>query len=91
MVQPQAHTDPKAESKLLNLSGWYKLISTKEWQRELKRGIDEAQVGRIRLSTHTGRPLGTDSFMSKLEKMLGRRVRALPIGRPYKNVHNVEK
>ena len=86
-----AHTDPKAESQLLNLSSWRKLISEKEWQNELKRSIDKAQVDRIRLNTHTGRPLGTDSFMSKLEKMLGRRVRALPIGRPYKNVNNNEK
>jgi putative transposase len=86
-----AHTDTEAESQLLNLPSWRKLISEKEWQSELKRGIDKSQVDRIRLSTHTGRPLGTDSFMSKLEKMLGRRVRPLPIGRPYKNVHNMVK
>jgi hypothetical protein len=29
--------------------------------------------------------LGNDSFISKLERFLGRRVRALPIGRPTKN------
>jgi putative transposase len=86
-----AHIDPIAESQLLNLSSWRKMISEKEWQSELKRGIDGAQVDRIRLSTHTGRPLGTDGFLSKLEKMLGRRVRPLPIGRPYRKVGNMEK
>jgi len=86
-----AHIDPKAESQLLNLSSWRKMISEKEWQSELKSGIDKAQLDKVRLSTHTGRPLGTDSFMSKLEKMLGRRVRPLPVGRPYKNVNNNEK
>ena len=67
------------------------MISEKEWQSELKRGIDKAQVDRIRLSTHTGRPLGTDGFLSKLEKMLGRRVRPLPVGRPYRKADNTEK
>jgi hypothetical protein len=36
----------------------------------------------IRLSTHRGRPLGGDRFLSKLEDALGRRLRALPVGRP---------
>ena len=30
-------------------------------------------------------PLGTDSFISKLEKLMGRRMRPLPLGRPRKN------
>jgi putative transposase len=85
------HTDPETESPLLNLSYWRKMISEKEWRAELMSGIDEAQIGRIRLSTHTGRPLGTDGFLSKLEKLLGRRVRSLPVGRPYKNTDNMGK
>ena len=40
----------------------------------------------MRLRTRTGRPLGSDSFMSKLESTLGRRLRALPVGRPRKRV-----
>jgi hypothetical protein len=32
----------------------------------------------------TGRPLGSDGFVSKLERLLGRRLRALPEGRPRK-------
>jgi putative transposase len=79
-----AHTNPKARSNLLNLSDWRKMISEKEWQNELKRGIDKEKISTIRLSTHTGRPLGTDGFLSKLEKLLGKRVRPLPVGRPFK-------
>jgi len=79
-----AHVDEAVGSDLLNMASWSKMISAKEWRRELADGIDDAQVGKIRLNTHTGRPLGTDSFISKLEKMLGRRVRALPIGRQRK-------
>ena len=46
-----AHTDSKIRS---NLPNWHKMISEKEWRSELANGIDEAQIGRIRLSTHTG-------------------------------------
>jgi len=35
----------------------------------------------IRRNTHTGRPLGTEGFLSKMEYLLGRRVRPLPVGR----------
>ena len=41
-----------------------------------------ANCDALRLNTRTGRPLGTDSFLSKIEVLLGRRVRALPVGRP---------
>ena len=46
--------------------------------------MSDSELERVRLSTHTGRPLGSDSFLSKLEKLLGDRVRPLPIGRPRK-------
>jgi len=81
-----AHANEETRSELLELTSWNKRISMKEWRKELSGGIDNEQISRIRLSTHTGRPLGTDSFISKLEKMLGRRVRPLPIGRPQKKV-----
>jgi len=77
-----AHVDKKESADLLNISIWNKMISANQWRNELANGIDDKQMDRIRLSTHTGRPLGTDSFISKLEKLLGRRVRPLPIGRP---------
>ena len=78
------HIDPTAKSDRLNLEKWYDMISAKQWRKELKDGLDETTIEKIRLSTHTGRPLGTDSFISKVEKLLGRRVRPLPIGRPQK-------
>ena len=42
---------------------------------------DKAAQEAIRRNTYTGRPLGTDSFLSKVEHLIGRRVRPLPIGR----------
>jgi putative transposase len=77
-----AHVDEGKGAELMNLTIWNKMISAEQWRRELLSGIDEEQLKRIRLSTHTGRPLGTDSFISKVEKMIGRRVRPMPVGRP---------
>jgi len=79
-----AHVDGKARSDLLDLPRWYDMISAGRWRKELDGGMAESEVGRLRLNTHTGRPLGSDSFLSKLERLLRRRVRPLPIGRPPK-------
>ena len=78
------HVDPKGRSDVLNLSHWYDMITAEHWRSELADGLSDSQLGQLRLNTHTGRPLGSDSFLSKLEKMLGRRVRPLPVGRPKK-------
>ena len=79
-----AHVDGKARPDLLDLPGWYDMTSAGRWRKELDAGMAESEIGRLRLNTHTGRPLGSDSFLSKLERILGRRVRPLPVGRPPK-------
>ena len=79
-----AHTKHKTKTDLLNLTRWYDMMSANQWLEELSERMVEAELAKIRLNTHTGRPLGNDSFISKLERFLGRRVRALPIGRPTK-------
>jgi putative transposase len=79
-----AHTDEHAESELLDLSAWYEQMPAEAWRKELSRGLKDAELAQMRLRTHTGRPLGSDSFLSKLEALLGRRLRALPPGRPRK-------
>ena len=84
------HVDKKSKSEHLHLPGWYEMITAKQWRNALLDGIDDFQVTNLRINTHTGRPLGSDSFMSKLEKLLGRRVRPLPAGRPRKK-QNVGK
>jgi hypothetical protein len=71
-----------ASSALLDLSDWYEQISAQAWRKELSRVLNNAELGQMRLRTHTGRPLGSDRFLSKLETRLGRRLRALPPGRP---------
>ena len=61
------------------------------WCQALCDPDDDAFVSRLRRRTHTGRPLATDSWLSKLEKKLGQRLRPLPVGRPRKRSSNSPK
>ena len=77
------HCGLAKDDGLLDLTLWRELLADEnEWEVVLEEAVNPDFQKAIRLKTHTGRPLGTDSFMSKLEHMLGRRVRALPTGRP---------
>jgi putative transposase len=78
------HVDSNAQSDMLNLRRWFDIISAEHWRKELADGLPDSEVVRLRLNTHTGRPLVSDSFLSKLEKLVGRRLRPLPVGRPKK-------
>jgi len=81
-----AHTGSEDATELLDLDRWYSMVSDSEWRLILAEPEDDEMVGVLRTRTHTGRPLGSDSFLSKIERALGRRVRPLPRGRPRKNV-----
>ncbi|MCC6487965.1 MAG: transposase [Candidatus Hydrogenedentes bacterium] len=71
-------------ARLLDLAEWFEQIPAPEWKATLAAVAgDGKQVDRLRMHTRTGRPLGSDSFLSKLETYLGRRVRAVPRGRPH--------
>ena len=85
------HIDKQSKSEMINLSAWDEMISAKQWKNSLQDGIDDSQVLTLRRNTHTGRPLGSDSFLSKIEKLLGRRIRPLPVGRPGKKKKGLNK
>lgn len=76
-----AHTGRPDPSVLLDLSEWFRKTSAPDWETTLADTSDADELARIRIYTHTGRPLGGDSFLSKIEFLLKRRVRALPEGR----------
>jgi len=57
-------------------------VAVSDWSDWLAEAEPEDSVTRLRLNTRTGRPLGHDSFVQKLEVHSGRRLRALPRGRP---------
>ena len=77
-----AHATGVDPSGLLDMPTWLNDWGCEQWKSELRGAEDEAATAAIRLSTSRGRPLAGDSFLSKLEHRLGRRVRALPVGRP---------
>ena len=80
-----AHVDGKDASGLLDLAAWrQRLAPGVDWREALRRPSDDAAVARLRRATMTGRPLGSDTFISKLEALVGRRLRPLPVGRPKK-------
>ena len=63
---------------------WRELDDGLDWKVWLTEAEDASEVSSMRLNTHTGRPLDTDSFLSKLETFVGRRLRPLLVGRPRK-------
>ena len=79
-----AHVGEKDTSGLLDLAAWRKRLRGVDWRAELTEPQDESIVRALRLGACRGRPLGTDRFLSKLESLLARRLRPLPVGRPRK-------
>jgi putative transposase len=78
------HTGNNDEFGLLDKSRWYKLSSGLNWKKILQEKVEKSDLNILRVYCRTGRPLGTDKFISKLEITLGRRLRASPVGRPKK-------
>jgi putative transposase len=55
-----------------------------DWSKWLAYPEDDFTIDKIRLHTRTGRPYANEAFSADLERLLGRTLRALPIGRPRK-------
>jgi putative transposase len=77
-----AHCGMAPPGPPLDTRWWEGMIRGRDWSEALRQPQDDAAVVALRASTRTGRPLGSDSFISKLETALGRRLRPLPVGRP---------
>jgi len=56
----------------------------KDWSSYLGEREETSLIDNIRQNTKTGRPCGDDVFVVKIEELLGRRLGALPWGRPRK-------
>jgi putative transposase len=54
------------------------------WRSYLVEEGDQAVLNKIRQNLKTGRPVGDTEFIHRLEGILGRRLEALPRGRPRK-------
>ena len=80
-----AHIGGNDLSGLLDLGWWKNIQDPVEWKDLLVEGLPETITAALTRNTQTGRPLGSDSFIAKVEALLNRRVRPLPGGRPRKD------
>jgi len=69
---------------LIDVIYWNELSQGMNWKEILKQRLDRDSSSDLHNRYRRGRPLGSDSFISKLEVSLGRRLRPLPGGRPKK-------
>ena len=79
-----AHAGLEDRTGLLDLDRWRAQWRPEEWRALLEDPDDDEATTALRNSTGRGWPLGSDTFISKLEQVVGRRLRPLPIGRPRK-------
>lgn len=56
-----------------------------DWRQYLSAPDEEVTLKQIRSATSTGRPVGSESFVMRVEELLGRVLRAKPVGRPREN------
>jgi putative transposase len=78
-----AHSGRGPAAAVLDLGAWEALgIGQEAWSQELVSAEDGTVCQHLCQQTLRGRPLGSDSFVSKVEALVGRRLRPNPIGRP---------
>jgi putative transposase len=66
----------------------HRWVSVDDWSDWLSEVEPEDLVSQLRLNTRTGRPLGDEGFVRMLETESGRRLHALPVGRPGGRLEN---
>ena len=80
-----AHVDGVDPTGLLDMAAWRgRLAPGVDWREAISQPQDEAVEQRLRSWANRGCPLGSDTFISKLEAKLNRRLRPQPRGRPKK-------
>jgi len=72
------------EDDLIKRSGLNAKITN--WPEFFRQGVDSVLVEKMRRHEHTGRPLGSDNFVMKLEGILSRMLKPKKAGRPKKKV-----
>jgi putative transposase len=69
----RAHITGADESGMLNMELWSKYFDKISWKEFLLEGFDQTdEIDLIRLTNRTGRPLGSEDFIRRLEKITGR-------------------
>jgi putative transposase len=69
----RAHVTGIDDTGLLNMEFWRKRFDKNQWKDFLLEGLDlNDEINKIRQANKTGRPLGSEEFIKKLEKITGR-------------------
>ena len=79
-----AHTNERESSDSIKLGDFFRTVnmSYDSWKKYIDSSDEVNFLQHIRQHTFTGRPLGRTVFIEKLQQESGRRLFALPIGRP---------
>ena len=67
------------EGGLLDMDLWHEVRGHERWAEMLGRPLPEEVCRAVRAATFSGLPLGSEEFVSRLERQFGRRLRP---GRP---------
>ena len=68
-----AHIGVRDEWRLLDRKSWRRICTRSDWADALRDPVIETdEMKQLRRATQTGRPLGTDSFVDRLETQLQR-------------------
>lgn len=67
--------------KYLKLKEWLDNDEREAYKRYVYEYLKQENIDKIQRTTNTGRPLGTDDFITELEKRLGRELRPKKAGR----------
>lgn len=78
----RSHVSGEPDPVLSN--GFFRSSATSDWSAYLGAVGNADILRRVRACLRTGRPAGDTAFVRGLEKILGRRLEALPRGRPRK-------
>lgn len=79
----KAHADLSTADVLIQTRLWREEYDPGRWRDVLRSSVEEeAMAERIRDASRRGRPLGSQQFVALLEETTGRRLTALPAGRP---------
>jgi putative transposase len=67
---------------LLSKSAAEKAFTQEAWRSMLREPVAKEESKALQKNLKTGRPLGEEAFLDSAEKLLGRAVKAKPVGRP---------
>ena len=80
----KAHLSKNKGKSIFTLADVANYIEVDDWREYLSQKEDESIIAKIRSNTLSGKPLGNEIFISKLEKICGSSLKTLPRGRPKK-------